>query len=155
MHIGEFMSNVNNEILSFLEEGPSNGVGNLRTGLEHNLGVIDPRIVEVCTTDANVPREVGEQRRQNRSPSLIYTHYFYLRKRPGGAEQYLLARLTDSVAVESALAAITCIASELAAAENDSLARALIVSCVTTMSKHTLRDYSEMRETIKVYRGRH
>jgi hypothetical protein len=45
------MNNINNEILSFVEEGPPEGIKNLRIGLEHTLGTIDPRIVEVCAKD--------------------------------------------------------------------------------------------------------
>jgi len=149
----EFMRNVNNEILTFLEEGPPIGVDNLRTGLMHNLGVIDHRIIEVCATDKRVEKEVESTKRYNHAPSHIYTHYFYLRKKGSGADRYLLARLIDSVTVESALATLVCVANELASAEKQSLSLAVIMTAITAISVHSIRNYAEERKPFEVYRS--
>ncbi|MDF0520645.1 hypothetical protein P0R31_25705 [Bradyrhizobium yuanmingense] len=149
----DFLSNVNSEILSFLKEGPETGLIHLRQGLLSVLGTIDPRIIETCATDKQLSQEVLTSAKSNHHASTIYTHYFYVRKRPNLLEPYLLARLADSSTVDSLLATFNCISAELAASGSVSLARALLMNCVTGISVHSIRRYLERGETTKFYRA--
>lgn len=149
----DFMQNVNNEILTFIEEGPPTGIDQLRRGLTHNVGQIDPRIIEACATDKRIDKEISSIKKGNQHPSNIYTHYFYLKREKRGVESYLLARLADSVTTESTVATFNCIANDLATRENSNLTRSLILNCVTNVSIHNIRDYAESGNPIKIYRA--
>jgi hypothetical protein len=148
----EFMSNINAEILAFLEEGGAKGVEHLREGLVHNIGNVDPRIIEVCATDKKLRAEVASQAKNNRHVSHIYTHYFYLSAKKIDPSVYLQARLVDSVIVDSMLATYNCIGDALAITGDVNLARVLFLNCFTGIPVLTLRRYVEAGEPLKVYR---
>jgi hypothetical protein len=149
----EFMGNINNEILTFLEEGPARGVKNLREGLTHNVGSIDPRIVEICAGDPSIAKEVDNKNAFNRRPNQIYTHYFYFRAKREDSEAYLLARLADSNSIESVLATFVCIAGELREKGSQNLGRAVVMNCLTSIPAHNIRRCIEADEKISVYRA--
>lgn len=149
----EFMGNINHEILTFIEEGPVKGIKNLREGLTHNQGVIDPRVVEVCAGDPSIAKEVDNKNIFNRRPNQIYTHYFYFRAKHEDSEAYLLARLTDSKSIESVLATFACIASELREKGSQNLARAVVMNCLTSIPAYNIRNYLQADEHLSVYRA--
>lgn len=149
----DFMANVNAEILSFIEEGPGGGISNLREGLMHDLGVVDARIFEICAKDRNLHSEVSLVRKETHHQSKIYTHYFYLKRMSIDPEQFLLARLSDSSTVNSALATYNCIGNELRVSGNRSLARAVVVHAFTNISYHRLRLYLERAQPIEFYQA--
>ncbi|MBB5048410.1 hypothetical protein HNR60_003176 [Rhodopseudomonas rhenobacensis] len=149
----DFMSNVNAEILSFIEEGPGGGISNLREGLMHDLGVVDARILEVCAKDKKIASEVGDTRRGNRHQSNIYAHYFYLRKNGLDTEPYLLARLSDSITLNSVLATYNCIANETRISGRTTLVKAILASAITGISHHKIRNYLESSQPIEFYQA--
>jgi hypothetical protein len=148
----EFLANINGEILTFLEEGPYQGVDNLRRGLLHNVGLVDIRVIEVCATDKNLKKEIAEGKKQNYHPSLIYTHYFYLNRQAQDPVPYLLARLADSTTVESILATLNCISTELEKTGSRELVRAVILSCITGIAIVKVRAYVDKNDVMQIYR---
>jgi hypothetical protein len=151
----EFMANVNSEILTFLQEGPYEGVYHLRQGLMHNVGFVDARTIEVCATDRNLGREISGVKKQNLHPSVIYTHYFFLIKQAQDPVPYLLARLSDSTTTESIVATLNCISTELAKNPSRELVRALILSGITGIAIVKVRAYVERSEAMQIYRVDH
>lgn len=147
-----FMENLNNEILTFLEEGPNGGIEHLRQGLFHNLGLVESRIIEVCAKDEFLPGELEDDSRSNHHPSTIYTHYYFLKKNLKVAEAYLQGRIADSVKLDAVLATSNCIANHLAASRSEALAQALFVNCLTSISTHSLVAHLERGDSIDLFR---
>jgi hypothetical protein len=149
----QFMININNEILTFLEEGPATGIDNLRQGLMHSLGSVDHRVIEVCATDNKIGSEINDSPHHNYHVSHIYTHYFYMRLKSINPIKYLLARLSDSVMSDSALATYNCIAHELASSGDSVLARALFINCISNIHIGHIQSSVYNNEAIKIYRA--
>jgi hypothetical protein len=149
----EFMQNINNEILTFLEEGPVSGIQLLRQGLTHTMGTIDLRIIEACLKDNNIEDEIETAKKKHVSyASDIYTHYFYLVRRSVDPESYLLGRIRDSRSVENAAATFNCVGAQLSISGSERLARALVLNCLTNIPIHSVRDVIQRDEEIKIYR---
>lgn len=145
-----FIDNINNEILSFLEEGPATGIDNLRQGLRYAVGSVDPRIVEACATDSRIVKEVAGSQKSNRHPSQIYTHYSYLRKNDT-SEPYLISRLADSSTLSSFASLLNCISVELGVGGSERLASALILHCLTGVPGLLFKEVKN--EPKKLYRA--
>jgi hypothetical protein len=134
----EFIRNINNEILEFLEEGPPAGIEQLRRGLLHSIGTIDPRLIEVSAKDKKVRLEINSRKTDSRPASHIYTHYFYLKENSVDPKQYLLARIKDSSTLDSFLATLNCASSELSVSGDIELAAAIALNCITSISIHNI-----------------
>jgi hypothetical protein len=146
----KFISLVNHEILTFIEEGPSTGVARLRDGVTYSRGTIDRRVIE-CTSDKKIASEIRGSKRQNFHPIDIYTHYIYLRKHQMQPDRYLLARLADSTTAQSVLTTYNCIASELSSASKKHLARALLLNCIGSSSIHQIVRCAKTGDSVEVY----
>ncbi len=99
--------------------------------------------------DSNIETEISWVRRDNHHQSKIYVQYFYLKRMAVDVEPFLLARLADSVTVNSALATcVNCISDELRNTGNKNLARAVIAHAITNISYHRFGEYLERGQPV-------
>lgn len=148
----EFLANSNNEIVSFIEEGPTSGIARLREGLEYAIGPVDRRIVEVCSKDPEIIEAVRSDIFSIRRSSQIYPEYLHLLDSEQNATAYLSRRITEGRLTDALAATFNCCAHHISRTGDKRIAAALFINIFTSASPHALDKFGTSGETINIYR---
>lgn len=149
----EFISNSSPEIVSFVEEGPPEGLVNLRSGLDFATSRIDEFIIRAAAKDPAVGTEVGTKSVDKANATRLYTYYSFLRDDGSRVAEFLRRQLSIPSVTSRTLALINCCGDYLARSGDASLARFVVLNLLTsTFDEHKLRDYVNSRRPLEFYR---
>jgi hypothetical protein len=147
-----FMSTVTPEIVSFLREGPTEGLDNLRLGLDHTTSEVPKYVIQAAARASDVGEETTSNGVYKLGPGRVYTHYVFLRENGLGVLAYLQAQIRQEGPPNRLSALINCIGSYLSVTGDTGLARALVLNFLTTaVGPHGWKDYVNDGKIITIY----
>lgn len=146
-----FMDNVNEEILSFLDEGPSEGRANLREGLRYAVGTVDKRILDIGSRDRGAFG--SDSRGDNMSAADVYLHYAYIRREgsDSATSDFLKQAFISARLVPAQSAVINCACDFCKDNIDKDLMRSIFVNSFTNINLFSLRDYIDRGIVPRLY----
>lgn len=147
-----FIENATPEILSFVAEGPTSGLENLRTGLDHATSRIPAFVVEVAAKDPAIGEELRSRGVNKANVPRLYTYYAYLRNGDAVGE-FLRRQIAQTGVSGRMLAVINCCGDYLLRTGDVAVARAIVLNFLTSIfDEHKLRDYATNRRPAELFR---
>jgi hypothetical protein len=162
-----FLEHSNNEILSFIGEGPSIGAERVRELLRLKRGSADARLFKICARDPNINKQLTDRKskqvaRMNAGktsgnknlneyvdvdPADIYTYYFFAMRDELKWVEAIKKMVLGSQNVSSMIAAFNCTRDYLAKSGDMKMARLILLKCLMVFADYPLRSV----HPVKIY----